>query len=217
MGSNTNSSSTPFSSSPPSATSPSNPIGVGHAEGPFSAAISWSLMRLNTRCSSAKWPSSTMRSASSTTRNLNLDKSLNAMRSSSSSNSQRRPGVATTTCTGRTPHNWRRCFCSAMPPTMVTISMRAASRNTEQISFVTEVICMASSRVGAMMMAWGHLLCEGPLREVQLRNMDCSIGKTKANVLPDPVSAAPTMSFIAKVSLLLSLNDPHSVKGNAAV
>lgn len=48
------------------------------------------------------------------------------------------------------------CFCSAIPPTMDTISMRASLRNTLHSSLVTEVICIASSRVGEMTSACGH-------------------------------------------------------------
>ena len=100
-----------------------------------------------TFASSAKWPRSTIRSASSRTRNCSLPRSAKCSWFRSFMSSQSRPGVATTTSGRRASR--RSCFCALIPPTTGTTETSACRATEASISLT----CIASSRVGATIRA----------------------------------------------------------------
>ena len=141
---------------------------------------------LSTSCimcfSSLKCPCSTMRSASSRTRNWRLPI---AERCSSPSciNDHSRPGVPTTMSGLR--DSMRRCFGRAMPPTNAT-STRSVFAVTASMWRLT---CIASSRVGATTRARKLARCaeDAPASGCAMLSSALTIGIPKARVLPEPV------------------------------
>ena len=137
--------------SPPSRSAPSLKIfsvsGVALAA-PRGLATRGGIGRASiTVASSAKWPRSTIRSASSRTRNCSLPRSAKCSWFRSFMSSQSRPGVATTTSGRRASR--RSCFCALIPPTTGTTETSACRATEASISLT----CIASSRVGATIRA----------------------------------------------------------------
>mmetsp|Transcript_16759 Transcript_16759/g.32424 ORF Transcript_16759/g.32424 Transcript_16759/m.32424 type:complete len:269 (+) Transcript_16759:1483-2289(+) len=127
-------------------------------------------------------PWSSMRSASSSTRYLTLDKSHRLLSIKSIS----RPGVATTTCAVLSAKIWSRL---GMPPNTMAVS----TPSTLPASFSTSPICKASSRVGARHAMHGVFSFWGVLAHI------ISPGAPKASVFPDPVEAMPMRSWLLRM------------------
>jgi hypothetical protein len=170
--------------------------------------------------SSRKWPASTIRSASSSTRKATELKLATYGACPPLIISHRRPGVATTyvhprgkmsepgrtrggrpTSAGREGQRTtsgvydssRCCFCMATPPTIGTMrTPRACLATADRCSHT----CSASSRVGHNTKAVGPdgAGASGP-RAARAAITPCSNGRPNASVLPEPVSDEPTTSL----------------------
>mmetsp|Transcript_20367 Transcript_20367/g.66435 ORF Transcript_20367/g.66435 Transcript_20367/m.66435 type:complete len:273 (+) Transcript_20367:75-893(+) len=138
-----------------------------------------------------------MRSTSSRTKKRSRDSSCKWLLPSLI-NSHSRPGVATTT--GGLDSSCRRCLSRDMPPTSATIARAVRPRcgAAEAAASKCEQTCIASSRVGVSMRA-NNPSSPPPPPSPPPRASKRSIsrwrmGRPKARVLPEPVSAAPTTS-----------------------
>mmetsp|Transcript_11956 Transcript_11956/g.25700 ORF Transcript_11956/g.25700 Transcript_11956/m.25700 type:complete len:222 (-) Transcript_11956:596-1261(-) len=134
-------------------------------------------------------PPSTMRSASSRHRYLQMSRFMRLL----CSRSFRRPGVATTMCTP--------CFrmsywvLGSTPPIHSMARSSGYPSSTSALQYCSMISCvwLASSREGQMMRPTGP-----SLRMSGMRISSCSaimiMGSVKTSVLPEPVKAMPIMS-----------------------